>query len=117
MTTQFAKHDVVVFNLPDSTRTYEVAAFVADSCRDNLTGKVTDMSSVRIWPTDPADDYEPRWVSASLLKLAEHCPDHCPRCGMDLKVEGYPQGHQNDEGDPCEWSWSLRQAVSDDLNR
>ncbi|MGX6608007.1 hypothetical protein ACWKSP_38695 [Micromonosporaceae bacterium Da 78-11] len=34
-------------------------------------------------------------------------PDSCPMCGMDLKVEGYPLGHQTDEGEVCEFRIAL----------
>lgn len=109
-TTRFAEHDIVSFvTLPLTDRTYEVTEVdTTDSGPDPL---------VRIWPTDPDDTRGGRWVSSSLLRHANHCPDHCPRCSRDLKVEGYPQGHQTDEGDVCEWSWDLRQAVSDDAGQ
>lgn len=35
------------------------------------------------------------------------CPDTCPDCGADLKSDGYPIGHQDDEtGDPCPFTWA-----------
>lgn len=34
------------------------------------------------------------------------CPDECPTCGVDLKSEGYPIGHQNDEGVACSFIWT-----------
>jgi len=99
MSRNLATGDVVVFTtLPASGRTYE------------LTELDPDPSSklVRIWPTDPADDRPGQWVSSSLLRLSDNCPEHCPRCGINLKVEGYPLGHQNDDGEQCEWSWNER---------
>lgn len=41
------------------------------------------------------------------------CPDTCPACGVDLKAEGYPTGHQTDEGEQCTFTWGMRQAISD----
>lgn len=37
---------------------------------------------------------------------APGCPDTCPECGADLKADGYPLGHQTDEGKPCAFDWS-----------
>jgi len=34
------------------------------------------------------------------------CPDVCPACGVDLKSDGYPLGHQTDEGDVCTFTWA-----------
>lgn len=28
--------------------------------------------------------------------------DECPKCGFDLKADGYPVGHKTDEGNICE---------------
>lgn len=108
--TKFTQHDIVEFVTLPAGRTYEVTELAPDAGTD-------PDPMVRIWPTDPADTRHGQWISSSLLRHAQHCPDHCPRCGMDLKSEGYPQGHQTDDGDVCEWSWDLRQAISDDLNR
>lgn len=107
--TRIHPQDVVEFvTLPATGRTYEVT---------EVDNSLDPDALVRIWPTDPGDDRGGQWISSSRLRLAQHCPDHCPRCSMNLKDEGYPQGHQNDEGEICEWSWDLRQAISDDLNR
>lgn len=27
--------------------------------------------------------------------------DECPKCGFDLKADGYPIGHKTDEGNDC----------------
>lgn len=95
----FAQHDIVVFvTLPHTGRTYEVTEVEPGSA-------ASPDPLMRIWPTDPGDVGGGRWVSSSLLRKSDHCPEHCPRCSINLKAEGYPIGHQNDAGDVCEWSW------------
>lgn len=109
MPRNLTKDDVVTFViLPLTGRTYEVTevAGIRDNDPDPL---------VRVWPTDPDYTRGGQWVSQSLLTLATECPQHCPRCGVDLKAEGYPVGHRTDEGVDCEWSWDRQQAILDDL--
>lgn len=98
---QFAMHDVVVITVPgsDPRRTWVVTEL--DPYPDARQGAPL----VRIWPTDPEDVRIGQWVGADLLRLSDECPQHCPRCGVDLKAEGYPAGHKTDEGDQCEWQW------------
>ncbi|TDC02670.1 hypothetical protein E1091_00265 [Micromonospora fluostatini] len=41
-------------------------------------------------------------------------PDNCPMCGVDLKGDGYPLGHQTDEGEICEFYLDLPFAPDED---
>lgn len=34
-------------------------------------------------------------------QVQQRSPDYCPRCGMNLKDEGYPICHKTDEGIEC----------------
>jgi hypothetical protein len=45
---------------------------------------------------------------------APKCPDTCPVCGFDLKDDGYPLTHQNDEGETCAFRWAPRGAYGYD---
>jgi hypothetical protein len=45
------------------------------------------------------------------------CPDTCPICGSDLKVEGYPLSHQHaDTGKTCRFTWDYREALRSELD-
>ena len=110
MSRNLAAGDVVVFTtLPATGRTYLVTE--TDPIRDDDTDPL-----VRVWPTDPDNTKGGQWISQSLLALATTCPQHCPGCGINLRAEGYPVGHQNDDGDQCEWSWERQAAILADLH-
>lgn len=60
------------------------------------------------WCADHADDAEQYRDSSDQKDQGATLerPDACPECGVDLKSEGYPLGHQTDEGDVCTFKWA-----------
>lgn len=89
----------------------------------NYVPKVNQMASIAagpaVWQITEVDEHERTAVLISAtsdyrthvihfrnLTVVE-CPDACPTCWSDLKVEGYPIRHQDAEtGDPCPFTWA-----------
>lgn len=51
-----------------------------------------------------------RGTDVAIVPANQDCPDYCPLCGVNLAADGYPLGHQDDNGEPCPITWG-RNAV------